>query len=476
MTLPQNDVGVVMLNALRTVASRGGCRVWLVGGTVRDRELGLSSSDIDVVVEGDAAELAADVAAELGRPWFALSHDFGAYRVAGDGGYLDVASMRGGSLEADLALRDFTVNAMAAPLEGGPPVDPFGGLEHLRRHLLVAVDPAVFQDDSIRLLRAARLAHTLGFSLDSGTEELVLAQAGLLWGAAGERIQSEVVLTLDQAGSAAAVRLWEQIGVLEYLFPEVRALKGVGQSDNHHLDVFGHTLEALESLDAILADPDKWFPGQGTVLEKRLDIRVDGGVSRFSALRLAALLHDSAKLGVRELDDKGNVLFWGHSQEGGLLVEDICRRMRCSRALTALVRRTTEQHLALGFLQNKRPIPRRDLIQYLWDTEPWEPETIMVSVADRQATRGSAAKQEYLDGHLELARKLMGEWANRRHGGLGPLPVDGHVLGRELGLSGPALGAVIRDLALAWEAGELVGKSDALELATRLVRGGGGVS
>src|SRR5665811_1317406 len=131
-----------MLNALRTVASRGGCRVWLVGGTVRDRELGLSSSDIDVVVEGDAAELAADVAAELGRPWFALSHDFGAYRVAGDGGYLDVASMRGGSLEADLALRDFTVNAMAAPLEGGPPVDPFGGLEHLRRHLL---PPQMFQ-------------------------------------------------------------------------------------------------------------------------------------------------------------------------------------------------------------------------------------------------------------------------------------------------------------------------------------------
>lgn len=460
-----------MLDALRAIAARTGRRVWLVGGTVRDRELGRPSPDLDVMVEDDARGLAAEVAAELGRPWFTLSPDFGAYRVTGLEGYLDVVRMQGGSLEADLSLRDFTVNAMAVPLEGGSVVDPFGGWAHVRDRLLVAVGPDVFRNDPLRLLRGARLAHTLGFSLEATTEEQLRTDADLVWEAAGERIQSEVVLTLEEGRSPAAVRLWERIGVLDHLFPEIGALRGVGQSGNHHLDVFGHTLETLESMDLLLADPEGWFPDGGVALERRLGAPVDGAVSRPVALRLAALFHDCAKPGVKELDGEGNVLFWGHSREGGRVVEEVCGRMRCSRRLASVVRRTTERHLDLGFLQRSETLSRRHLIQYLWDAAPWEPETVLVSVADRQATRGPAAKQEYVNGHLELARRLLAEWARREVEGISPLPLDGHYLRRELGLEGPALGAVLRELTLAWQAGEVKEMPEIMELAAHLRRG-----
>ena len=141
---------------------------WLVGGTVRDREMGRAAPDIDVVVDDDPAAVASAVASAAGLPWFPLSHKFGAYRVVGRGGHLDVAGLRGGDIAADLALRDLTVNAMALPLVGGPLVDPFDGRSHLARRCLVAVRDSIYADDPLRLMRVARLAHTLGSASPPG--------------------------------------------------------------------------------------------------------------------------------------------------------------------------------------------------------------------------------------------------------------------------------------------------------------------
>src|SRR5665811_1805792 len=225
-----------LLDALVDAAADWGHPVWLVGGTVRDRELGRFSPDIDAVTAGDPAELTARVARLADRPWFPLSHEFGAYRVVGDtdpagvgradaggadaglslaaglavedaeagpantrpageGGHLDVVALRGGSLEADLALRDFTVNAMALPVLGGGIVDPFDGRLHLREKRLVPVSRTIFADDPVRLLRAVRFAHVMGLAIDPDLRALARAEAGRLREAAAERVLNEIVLT-----------------------------------------------------------------------------------------------------------------------------------------------------------------------------------------------------------------------------------------------------------------------------------------
>ncbi len=158
-------------------AALAGRPAWLVGGAVRDRALRRPTEDLDVVIDGDPGDAARALARAAPRAAaFALSEEFGAWRVvARDGAWqVDVERLRGGSLEDDLALRDFTVNAIAEPLEtagtgGREPIDPLGGLEDLARRRLRATGPRAFADDPLRVLRLVRLAVELDLEPEPAT-------------------------------------------------------------------------------------------------------------------------------------------------------------------------------------------------------------------------------------------------------------------------------------------------------------------
>ncbi|MCW2989446.1 MAG: polynucleotide adenylyltransferase/metal dependent phosphohydrolase, partial [Solirubrobacterales bacterium] len=152
-------------------AALAGEPVWLVGGAPRDRLLGRPLVDLDLVVEGDVHAAAKRLARAADGPLFELSEEFGAWRVlAGDRSWqADLSPLRGGTLEADLALRDFTANAIAEPLAGGEAVDPYDGRADIERGALRMVAPSAFDDDPLRVVRAARLACELGFAVDAET-------------------------------------------------------------------------------------------------------------------------------------------------------------------------------------------------------------------------------------------------------------------------------------------------------------------
>lgn len=172
----------------RAQKALAGEEAWIVGGAVRDELLGRPLLDLDIACrEPEAA------ARRFGGPVFPLSERHGAWRVALDGGRtVDFTPLRDG-IEDDLATRDFTINAVARPLDGGDPVDPFGGLPDLDRRVLRAVAPTIFEDDPLRLLRAVRLEDELGFQLEAETEGLVREHASLVDRPAGERILAELV-------------------------------------------------------------------------------------------------------------------------------------------------------------------------------------------------------------------------------------------------------------------------------------------
>ena len=173
---------------------------YFVGGCVRDVRLGLPVTDVDVVVPGDPATVARRLARETGGSPFALSEAHGAWRVVLDGRTVDITAQRGGDILADLGERDFTVNAMAIPVDGdgeADVVDPFGGLGDLAEGRLRLVSDRVFTDDPLRLLRLARIAHELGFEVDPEAERLARRDAHLADRPAGERIYAEVRRLLD---------------------------------------------------------------------------------------------------------------------------------------------------------------------------------------------------------------------------------------------------------------------------------------
>nr|MBA2347166.1 CCA tRNA nucleotidyltransferase [Solirubrobacterales bacterium] len=148
-----------------------GTNAWVVGGAVRDRLLHRPIDDVDLVLEGDLRAAARHLAVAVGGPAFALSDSFGGWRVIGEdrSWHVDLMPLRGGSIEADVALRDFTANAIAEPLAGGPLVDPHDGVGDIAARRLRMVSAAAFADDPLRVLRLARFACELGLEPDPDT-------------------------------------------------------------------------------------------------------------------------------------------------------------------------------------------------------------------------------------------------------------------------------------------------------------------
>jgi len=184
-----------------------GEEAWVVGGAVRDELLGRELVDLDIAVR-DPRKAARAFAKRAGGAPFALSERHGAWRVVLEGHTVDFTPLPG-SIEDDLATRDFTINAIARPLAGGEPVDPYGGRDDLRAHRLRAVGKSIFRDDPLRLLRAVRLEDELELRLDAQTEELVQRDAELVGKPAGERILAEL-----RRLSAGGYRRLDGLGLL----------------------------------------------------------------------------------------------------------------------------------------------------------------------------------------------------------------------------------------------------------------------
>jgi tRNA nucleotidyltransferase/poly(A) polymerase len=195
-----------MLETAREVLA--GQEAWVVGGAVRDELLGRELVDLDIAVR-EPRQAARAFAKRSGGAPFALSERHGAWRVALDHGRTVDFTPLPGSIEDDLATRDFTLNAIARPLAGGDPVDPFGGRADLEAGRLRAVGESVFGDDPLRLLRAVRLEDELELQLDDETEELVRRDAELVTRPAGERILAEL-----RRLSAGGFRRLDGLGLL----------------------------------------------------------------------------------------------------------------------------------------------------------------------------------------------------------------------------------------------------------------------
>ncbi len=458
-----------------------GRRGWLVGGALRDEALGRPSADFDVVVEGDPHDLAQALAAEargrgMGAACFPLSEEFGAWRIAArDGDWqVDVQVLQGGSLQADLALRDFTINAIAQDPADGSWIDPLGGLEDLKAGRLKMASPRAFANDPLRVLRLVRIAAELGFEPEQQTFAAAREYAPQLSGVSQERVFMELQRTLSCPAARRGIDLLEGVGAMRIVLPELHALAGVQQSKYHHLDVYGHTLEVLERLIALQADPSELFGAElSASLQAVLAEPLADGLTRGQALRWGALLHDAAKpltRGVRPRD--GRVTFVGHDAQGAELAGAVLTRLHASVRLRQHVAELVRHHLDLGFLVHQpQPLAREVVFDYLSATGAVAVDVTLLSVADRLATRGEGA-QESIKAHLELAREMLPETLRWSAQGPPKPLLRGDELAQELRLTpGPRLGELLGELARAQFAGHIGSREQALALARQLSEG-----
>jgi putative nucleotidyltransferase with HDIG domain len=410
---------------------------------------------------------------------FALSEEFGAWRIVSrdHAWQVDVEPMRGDSLADDLALRDFTVNAIAEPLDGGQPIDPLGGLADVRARRLRMASPAAFADDPLRVLRLVRVALELDLEADADTLREARAAAAGLRAIASERVFTELRRILAAAGAVGGLRMMGELGATAIVLPELEALRGVQQSRFHHLDVYGHTLEVLDRTVQLTglqgpaaAELGPAVGSHASAVATLLAEPLADEMTRGEALRWGALLHDAAKPLTREIraDDR-RVTFIGHDARGADLARAVLERLHASERLRAHVAGLVRHHLRLGFLVHERqPLSRRTVFDYLHACSPVEVDVTLLSIADRLATRGERSR-ESIDAHLRLAGQVLGDalrW--RQEGPPGPL-LRGDELARALGIpTGPRIGALLAELAAAQYSGEVSTREQALAYAREL--------
>lgn len=222
------------------------------------------------------------------------------------------------TIKEDLARRDFTVNAIAAGLDGKL-VDPYGGETDLKKKTIRTVGDAAkrFEEDALRLMRAVRLAAELGFEIEEATKKAVVHHAGLLEAIAKERIRDEFVKLIMSDRAADGIIAMEDLGLLKFVLPELREGIGCGQNKHHIYTVFDHNVRALN-----------YAAGKGYSFE----------------VRLASLLHDVGKPATKRGDGPDST-FYNHEVVGAKLAAIAMDRLRFGRDVAERVVHLVRHHL-----------------------------------------------------------------------------------------------------------------------------------
>ncbi|MDY7040084.1 MAG: HD domain-containing protein [Chloroflexota bacterium] len=464
-----------------------GVEAYLVGGCVRDAFLGRPSHDLDFVVLGRALPLARRVANHFGAAFYALDAERDTGRVIFSPDEerasfcVDFAAARGGSLVADLALRDFTVNAIAVGPGGEQVVDPYAGRTDLSAGLLRAVSDRAFRDDPLRTLRGVRLAAELGFEMEPRTEALLRRAVPLLVDVSAERARDELCKLLALPGAVHSLRRLSDLGLLEIILPEVEALRGVTQSAPHQLDVFEHTLETVRWIEEIIAavqsgrQPTHLAPDLSTLrrflLAAHLAQCISDERTRATLLKLAVMLHDVGKTATRTVEADGRVRLLTHERRGAALAGRALTRLRFSNQEVRLVQTVVANHLRPLLLAAQGDVSRRAVYRFFRDIGEAGVDVTLVALADHRATWGATLGAERWARLLEVVTLLLTHWYERREQTVAPPQlISGRDLLEQFSLKeGPRIGELLEAVREAQVMDQVRTREEALAWVEKLV-------
>ena len=445
----RNDLYIRTLSEL---AAQSG-PMYLVGGYVRDRLLGRDPTrriDLDLVIWREPELFGRAVAGVFGATLVHLDQETVRALARREGWLLriDISRPKGETIEADLASRDFTVNALAIRLDSDlrdaavVVIDPSGGLEDLRQRRLRALAPTVFDQDPLRLLRAVRLAGELNFRIDEATRLAIIDRAPLLASAAEERVREELFRIIELVPAAPAIECLDILQLLRVLVPETEALKAVPASPPHRLPLWEHSLETLRSVELLLTDLGRFFPDDHAWLQERLGRQIEAGITEAAVLKLVGLLHDLGKPETRTVQPDGRVRFFGHEETGLRILMRLCERLRLGKQATALVAGIERHHLRPLHLSREATVSARAMYRLFRELGDAAPAILLHSWADLRATIGGEVEE--FSRHQTCLRELFRFYRKEFRASQAVPLVRGDDLIRVFGLApGPFLGVVL---------------------------------
>ena len=402
-------------------------RLYLVGGIVRDRFLGSKlDEDIDIVIEGDALELA-DYLFKKGvaeHPPVTFPR-FGTAMLTIQDCQVELVGARKesyrpgsrkpstvpGKLLDDVLRRDFTVNTLLENLHTGEILDLTNrAISDIKSKIIrTPVDPiTTFEDDPLRMLRAVRFASRLGFAIHPDTYAAMEKRAHRLKIVSAERIREEFVKIIMSPNAAVGLELLRETALLDQFAPELTAMHGVTQNAYHIHDVWTHTLKTLESIEA------------------------HAGIT----VKLAALMHDVGKVETRTVDEHGEVHFYAHQRLGAEIARRTMHALKFPNDQIGQVVFLISMHLRVGEYDNQwTDAAVRRLLRDAGDRLE---DLIAITRADK-----AAANPEMPSVDLEKLRDHLDRVRNQLDGQTMASPLNGREIIELLDLApGPEIGAI----------------------------------
>ena len=315
-----------------------GHELHLVGGSVRDALLGSLGDDLDFCTDATPEQTLEVVQGWADAIW-ETGREFGTIGVQKSGLRLEITTFRaeaydgvtrnpvvryGKSLLEDLERRDFTINAMAVSLPGHVFTDPYGGLADLAARMIrtPALPALSFGDDPLRMLRAARFAAKLRFTVDESVLSAMRDMAPDLDRITAERIRDEFTKLMCAADPITGLRLLVDTGLADRFLPEISGLKLEIDEHAQHKDVYEHTLIVVQNA-----------------------IRLEGDESPDFVLRMASLMHDVGKPATKAVGRDGRVSFHHHEIVGARLTKQRMKALKCPKDVISDVVELVALHL-----------------------------------------------------------------------------------------------------------------------------------
>ncbi len=474
-----------LLDKIRRHLAEEKVPAYLVGGFVRDLLAGRVNADIDIAVGADAHKTARKIAEALSGKYVPLDEENGVARVVipDENWHVDFTTYQD-SIGDDLARRDFTVNAMALPLDEGFSaaldinrlIDPFGGLEDLRHRVLRVVNPGVFASDPVRLLRAVRISAELGLLIERLTETRLRQCSRLISGVAGERVREELLRILALPGAGNRLAFLDELGVLTAIVPELEQSRGVTQPRLHVWDVFTHSIKMVSAAEFLLRQGDWEYALNGALevvpwsekLAAHFEENIGYGSTRATLLKLAALLHDIAKPEMKTTDAEGRTRFLGHPEAGAATAAAIMARLRFSNREIEYVELLVKEHMRPTQMSQDEVPTRRAIYRFFRDTGESGIDLLFLSLADHLAARGAELDLKEWREHARMTAEVI---ARREEEESLPKPlklIDGNEIMEKFRLDpGPRVGEILEALHEAQAAGEIIDKDQALKFIER---------
>jgi poly(A) polymerase len=471
-----------LLQEIRRFLAVKGIRAYVVGGFIRDSLLELPTADIDIAVDADALEIASQAAAAFNGKFVPLDdiNLVGRVILPDSKWQIDFTTLQG-DIQQDLARRDFTIDAMAieltVDLDFANIIDPFGGRCDIDKHLVTAVSDTIFQSDAVRLLRAARLAAELDFTIEDTTEQLIIRDSRLISGVAGERVREELLRLLALKNAGLRLFYLDKLGLLTGLVPELIQAKGVEQPKEHNWDVFDHSLQTIGALEFVLRESPWQYADKKVLssvpwsekLENHFSRPISSGSTGRAMLKLAALLHDIAKPQTKTIEGD-RTRFLGHADIGAEMSAAIMERLRFSKREIQLVALLIKYHLRPTQMSNTGLPTNRAIYRYFRDTGEAGIDLLFLCLADHLAARAASLDMNEWREHCAMTAYVLEKHFAEKSLTAPPKILDGNDIMRIFQLEpGRKVGELLESLHEVQAAGEVATRDEAVEYIRNLL-------